>query len=158
MQVAPTYDEASQVAAVSTLEEVEIDADTVFADRIAANTAGADPVAEPVANMEIRSKQAAPTYQATQTYSQGYTQYEKLTESDWWWWWTALDVPDAVMKDGDVLFQYVTITEAGTDKSGGAIKKSETVGCYVVVGANSATSNVDVFTHPNDQIWSLNDV
>ena len=61
------------------------------------------------------------------------------------------------MKDGDILFQYVTITSDGKDKAGATVKKSETVGCYVVVGANSATSNVDVFTHPTDETWSLND-
>jgi len=149
LQVAPTYDEASMVPAVSTLEEVTVDVAAVFADRIAAGAS---------ANTEIRSKQAAPSYTATQTYSQGYTQYEKLTESDWWWWWTALDVPDAVLKTGDVLFQYVTITEDGKDKTGASIKKSETIGCYVVVGANSATSNVDVFVHPDNELWSLNDV
>ena len=65
MQVAPTYPEDEQVAAVSTLEEVTIDADAVFADRIAALPAdpvAGDPNAAPVVNMEMRSKQEAPTY------------------------------------------------------------------------------------------------
>jgi len=65
MQVAPTYPEDEQVAAVSTLEEVTIDADAVFAERIAALPAdpvAGDPNAAPVVNMEMRSKQEAPTY------------------------------------------------------------------------------------------------
>ena len=168
MQVAPTYDEAAQVAADSTLEEITNDAKTIFADRISAIVAEAEAEAaaapageEKIAAMEMRSKQEAvepvPELQATQTYSQGYTQYEKLTESDWWWWWISLDVPDRLLKDGDILFQYVTITEDGKDKAGATIKKSETIGCYVVVGANSATSNVDVFTHPTGENWSLKD-
>lgn len=109
--------------------------------------------------MEVMSnKQSA--LQAKQSYAQGYTLYEGLTEKDWWWWFVAFDVPDAVVKAGDIIYQYVTIgtDTVGKDAQGNTatVKSYETVGCYLTVGETDLPSTVDVYTHPAQEAWSLN--
>jgi hypothetical protein len=58
---------------------------------------------------------AAPTIRssisATQTVQQGYKTYPNINESDWWWWYIALDIPDALLSSGEILYQYVTLTD-----------------------------------------------
>ncbi len=106
------------------------------------------------------SKQGA-DLKANQEYTHGYNQFPKLTESDFWWWYLAIDAPDSLMKTGDVIYQYLTINTGSSqvkDAAGAITTKEnyETIGCYVVVGADPLASSIDQYLHPAGESWSLN--
>lgn len=66
----------------------------------------------------------------------GYSLYKNIKESDWWWWWTALDINEALMKTGDIIYQFITITDTPS---------AFTIGCATTVGTDGYT--VHVYTH-----------
>jgi hypothetical protein len=81
----------------------------------------------------------APSYKssisATQTVQQGYKTFDPITSSDWWWWYIALDIPDALLNNGEILYQYATIIDGTT---------SYTVGCSITIGTANSYA-VDVY-------------
>lgn len=66
------------------------------------------------------------------SFANGYSLFKNIKESDWWWWWTALDINESLMKTGDIIYQFVTITD--TPKS-----TSFTLGCATTVGTDGET-------------------
>jgi hypothetical protein len=53
-----------------------------------------------------------------------------------------MDMPTNLVKDGEVFYQYVTVTHPTT-------KATETIGCSMTIGTDNSYA-VDVFTHPKD--------
>jgi len=106
--------------------------------------------------LEVSSFRQDVAKDMTQAFAQGYTLYEKINESDWWWWWMSFDVPDSLIKDGDIIYQYVTMSRDAKNIKGETVKDSETVGCYVTKGEKDLPSTVDVFTHEDNKVWQLN--
>lgn len=95
--------------------------------------------------MQAPSMKASIT--ATQSIKSGYKQYEKINESDWWWWYIAIDMPSALLKSGEVLYQFVTLTNPTTNAS-------FTIGCYNTVGAAN-TDAIAYFKHDSGQADQL---
>jgi len=95
--------------------------------------------------MQAPSMKASIT--ATQTIKSGYKQYEKINESDWWWWYVAIDMPSALMQTGEVLYQFVTLTNPTTNAS-------FTIGCYNTVGVAN-TDAIAYFKHDSGQADQL---
>lgn len=89
--------------------------------------------------MEIRSKQSVYT---SQLYAHGYQQYDGITSSDWWWMSLTMDMPSNLVKDGEVFYQYATITHPTTGVT-------ETAACSMTIGTANSYA-VDVYIHPTD--------
>ena len=142
IEVPATYEAGTDASSSSGKETLDIDAATTFATRIAAQSAAAG-------GMEIRSKQ---TVDAKQSYEHGYQQYDGITSSDWWWMSLTMDMPTNLVKDGEVFYQYVTITHPTT-------KATETVACGMTIATDNSYT-VDVYTHPKVSgvvdLYSLN--
>lgn len=64
--------------------------------------------------------------------------YEKINESDWWWWFIAIDINDGLLKTGETLYQYITMTDSAN--------ASYTVGCAIKIGTDGET--ISYFKHP----------
>lgn len=154
MNVPATYDANTIQAEVVTPKEVEVDTATLFATEIAANTAAQE--AANGGNMEILTASGKQASNGKQSYAQGYTTYEGLTEDDFWWWWLALDVQDLAINANDIIYQYVTIGKdvLGKDAQGATttVKQYETVGCYVTKGEANLPSAIDVYG-PGSNAW-----
>jgi len=87
-------------------------------------------------------------YSASQSTKHGFQTYPKLTESDYWWFNVNLDVPDELMANGEVIYQYVTLEDT-TGK-----EAPYTVGCKTTYGTGTDYA-VDVYTQTSDKISEL---
>lgn len=146
LNVAPAYNKDDQAPVVTTQESNDFDASLITNRN-----------ANPASNLEASSKQSGG---ASQSYSQGYTQFAGATESDWWWWSLSLDVP--TLQSSDIVYQYLTLNTGTTNvkDAQGAVttaKTYETVGCYIAVSDANLASNVDQYKHPTGESWSLNE-
>lgn len=74
--------------------------------------------------------------------SHGFTVYENLVESDYWWWYVAVDMGDALLSDGETLYQWVTLVDQTAENPDDPF----TIGCRTTKGTDD-TYNIDVYTH-----------
>lgn len=146
LEIPATYDEGTEVAVEGEVKEAVVDLSSALQTRIAAAGITADTtVAAPSSNLEMLPgvRMEAPTMRATisatQTIKNGYKLYEKITESDWWWWYVALDIPDALLSNGETLYQFVTMTDPTSTAS-------YTVGCSITIGT-ADTYAIQYFKH-----------
>jgi len=135
LEVPATYESGTEKIAAQPVQEKVIDLSSAFAARIAAAglsaPSGALEVSAPSSRLSVST--AAPSIKAgisaKQTVQQGYKTYQPINESDWWWWYLALDIPDALLKTNEILYQYVTVTDGS---------KYYAMGCSMKIGqANS---------------------
>lgn len=146
LEIPATYDAGTEQSHEGETKSFEVDiSSSMSADRIAGATT---PTASGALEVRASSRIAvnSPSYKAgitaSQTIKNGYKLYEKITESDWWWWYIALDINDGVLKTGEILYQFVTMTDATT-------KDSYTVGCKLTIGTDGET--LAYFKHDNNK-------
>jgi len=146
LEVPATYDEGSEQSHEGETKEAVVDLSGMSAERVAAGQAAAPSGAMEVTSSSRIAILGAPSVKAeikaTQTIKNGYKLYEKITESDWWWWWIAIDMPDSMLSNGEILYQFVTLTDATT-------KDSFTVGCKLVIGTDGEA--IQYFKHTNNK-------
>jgi len=148
LEEVPTYE--NEQVEVAEEKAFEISANDVFSDKIsqlAATRAQASIAIEVDGPASAVSRQTT-TYSASQSTSHGFQTYPKLTESDWWWVQMGLDIPDELMADGEIMYQYITFE----DTTGG--EAPFTIGCKTTYGVETDYA-VDVYTQTTDKIPEL---
>jgi hypothetical protein len=90
--------------------------------------------------MGFRNRQeTTPTLSASQTYSNGFSTYEGINSSDWWVWTLSLDMPDGLVGDDYVVYQWATVVNQAD------AEETFTVACKRTVG-DETNNVVDVYT------------
>ena len=78
----------------------------------------------------------------------GFQVYEYYEASDFWWWYLTLDLPDELMSNGEILYQWVTLI----DMTGYELPYS--IGCKTVVGEDG-NSQIDLFTQDANTVADM---
>jgi len=151
LEIPATYEAGTEQTTAGETKEVQVDVSSALQTRIAA--AGLSANNAPVANGNLellpssRVSVMAPSLKAaitaTQTIKQGYKTYQPINESDWWWWYIAIDIPDALLNNGEILYQYVSVTDPATTKT-------FTVGCSIKIGSANSYA-IDYYKHTDGQ-------
>lgn len=159
-EIEPVYDvetakgkvEAEVKAEPATLDTSLISQDRIdnYNDAVTAAQEAAEAAENANANGDLavifdQNSRQADDITATMSVGHGWTIYENEVESDYWWWYIATEMGDALVSDGDILYQWATMI----DQSSEYTEDPFTVGCKIAKGTDD-TYVVQVFTHTAD--------
>jgi len=125
------------------IDQLIADAEAAAAEAAAAEDSTSSDTAETSTAMVMgmRNRQETTTstdISASQTYSNGFSTYEGLTASDWWVWTLAVDMPENMIGDDYILYQWATLIDQET-------AETFSIGCKRTMG-DDLTFAVDVYT------------
>lgn len=91
---------------------------------------------EVVENTETASE----TPSGNQYMYNGFMLYEEQVESDFWWFSFFLELPNMVVSDGNVIYQFVTLTDTADDPDA-----PWTLSCSVTIGDDTNTYTIQEY-------------
>ena len=114
------------------------------------STDSTDSSAETQSSMVIgfRNKQETSTFDASQSYTNGFSTYEGITASDWWVWTLSLDMPEGLVGSDYILYQWATMINQEDAED------TFTIACARTIG-DDETMSVDIYTQDSTEQTAL---